>query len=131
MWAQVLRQWAVAAGHGPRRPKPKKTAKPKLGTEGEDTTMDAAGKLLLRLPPRFGPHTVKGAAWQARSQPWLHALALQLGDTARLPALGCCSWAWLLQQEPLHCVLPAVWAIFLKAQLAASMLFCMSACQQL
>lgn len=62
--AQVMRQWAIAAGHGRRRPRPKKESKAKLGTEGEDTATDAEGNLILRLPARFGPTTVKGAAWQ-------------------------------------------------------------------
>ena len=51
-------------GLGAKRPKPKKKAKPKLGTEGEDIIEDESGGLKLRLPARFGPTTVKGAAWQ-------------------------------------------------------------------
>ncbi|KAK9797439.1 hypothetical protein WJX73_004705 [Symbiochloris irregularis] len=66
-WPEVMRQWAIAAGHGRRRPRPRKEAKATLGTEGEDTAVDAEGNLILRLPARFGPTTVKGAAWQVLS----------------------------------------------------------------
>ena len=61
---QVLREFAIAAGLGRKRPKPCKEARPKMGTEGEDVVADEAGGLKLRLPPRFAVGTMKAAAWQ-------------------------------------------------------------------
>lgn len=60
----MLREFAVAAGLGRRRPKPRKEARPKMGTEGEDVVADESGGLKLRLPQRFAIGTVKAAAWQ-------------------------------------------------------------------
>ena len=63
---KVLRQFAVTAGLGRRRPKPKRETKAKLGTEGEDIVPDDGNgaTIKLRQPTRFGPGTVKAAAWQ-------------------------------------------------------------------
>lgn len=81
MLRQVLREFAIAAGLGRKRPKPRKEARPKMGTEGEDVVADEAGNLKLRLPPRYAVGTVKAAAWQVRlpsclgnaSALWTHA----------------------------------------------------------
>ena len=62
--AQVLREFAVAAGLGRRRRRERATGRPKMGTEGEDVVADEAGGLKLRMPLRLQPGTVKGAAWQ-------------------------------------------------------------------
>ena len=53
-------------GLGPKRPKPKKEVKPKMGTDGEDVYSDETGSLKLKLPVRFGIGTVKAAAWAVR-----------------------------------------------------------------
>ena len=37
--------------------------KPRMGSEGEDTYVDAHGVEHAKLPARFGVTTVKGAAW--------------------------------------------------------------------
>lgn len=63
----MLRQIAIVWGLGPKRPKPKKEVKPKMGTDGEDVIIDESGGLKLRLPVRFGVGTVKAAAWQVLS----------------------------------------------------------------
>ncbi|KAK9816480.1 hypothetical protein WJX72_000803 [[Myrmecia] bisecta] len=67
-WPEVLREFAIATGCGRKRPKAKKEARPKLGTEGEDIVADEGGGLKLRLPVRFGPGTVKAAAWQVLAE---------------------------------------------------------------
>lgn len=67
-WPEILRQLAIAAGHGPRRPKAGKDPKPKLGTEGEDIVVDESGGLRLKMPSRFAPGTVKAAAWQVLAE---------------------------------------------------------------
>lgn len=54
-WPEVLRQFAIAAGLGPPRPRAKKEARPKPGEVGDE--------LVLKLPPRFGEGTVKAAVW--------------------------------------------------------------------
>lgn len=66
-WPEVLRQQAIVWGLGPKRPKPKKEVKPKMGTDGEDIYTDDTGALKLKLPPRFGVGTVKAAAWAVNS----------------------------------------------------------------
>lgn len=63
-WPEILRQLAILWGLGPKRPKPKRELRPKMGTEGEDLKADEQGGLKLRLPPRLGIGTVKAAAWQ-------------------------------------------------------------------
>lgn len=65
-WPEVLRQQAIVWGLGPKRPKPKKEVKPKMGTDGEDVYADETGSLKLKLPVRFGIGTVKAAAWAVR-----------------------------------------------------------------
>ena len=65
-WPEVFRQLAIVWGLGPKRPKPKKEVKPKMGTDGEDVYADETGSLRLKLPPRFGIGTVKAAAWAVR-----------------------------------------------------------------
>jgi hypothetical protein len=46
----------IAAGHGSKRPKPKKEAQAKMGTEGEDVVEEAeGGALKLKLPSRLAP----------------------------------------------------------------------------
>ncbi|EIE24672.1 hypothetical protein COCSUDRAFT_46901 [Coccomyxa subellipsoidea C-169] len=67
-WPEVLREFAIAAGLGRKRPKPRKEARPKMGTEGEDVVADEAGNLKLRLPPRYAVGTVKAAAWQVLAE---------------------------------------------------------------
>jgi hypothetical protein len=64
-WPEVARQVAVAAGLGRRRPQPSREERPRMGVEGEDVVAAPGGgaRLQLRLPPRLGPGTVKGAAW--------------------------------------------------------------------
>lgn len=52
-WPEILRQLAIAAGRGPRKPKPGRDIKPKLGTEGEDVVVDESGGLRLRMPSRY------------------------------------------------------------------------------
>ena len=59
----MLRQLAIAAGAGGKRPRPKREPRAKMGTEGEDVVAREDGGLKLRLPARFGVGTVKGAAW--------------------------------------------------------------------
>lgn len=66
-WPEVLRQYAVVAGAGRRRPRAPKPVKAKFGTEGEDVLVDEAGGQRLRLPPRFSNGTMKAAAWQVRA----------------------------------------------------------------
>lgn len=61
---QVLREFAIAAGLGRKRPRPRKEARPKMGSEGEDVVADEAGGLKLHCPARFQPGTMKAAAWQ-------------------------------------------------------------------
>lgn len=51
-------------GLGQKRQKPRRGAKPKLGTEGEDVVKDEAGHVTLVVPARFGLGTVKGAAYK-------------------------------------------------------------------
>lgn len=63
-WPEVLRQLAVAAGLGGKRPRPRREARPKMGTEGEDVLVDTESGLKLSIPSRFGWGTVKAAAWQ-------------------------------------------------------------------
>ena len=63
---QVLRQMAISAGAGGKRPRPKREARAKMGTEGEDVVAKEDGGIKLRLPGRFGAGTVKGAAWAVR-----------------------------------------------------------------
>ncbi len=63
-WPEVLRQWGIVAGLGPKRAKPKREVKPKIGEDGEDVVDDKNGQLILRMPVRFDPGSVKGAAWQ-------------------------------------------------------------------
>ncbi len=49
-------QTMIAAGHGSKRPKPKKEAQAKMGTEGEDVVEEAeGGALKLKLPSRLAP----------------------------------------------------------------------------
>ncbi|MEW5303073.1 MAG: hypothetical protein WDW36_005801 [Sanguina aurantia] len=67
-WPEVLRQYAVVAGAGRRRPRAPKPVKPKFGTEGEDVLVDEAGGQRLRLPPRFSNGTMKAAAWQVLAE---------------------------------------------------------------
>lgn len=67
-WPEVLRQLAIAAGYGPRKPKPGRDVKPKLGIEGEDVIADESGSLRLKMPSRFAPGTVKAAAWQVLAE---------------------------------------------------------------
>jgi hypothetical protein len=62
--AQVLREFAIAAGLGRKRPRPRKEARPKMGSEGEDVVADEGGGLKLACPARFQPGTMKAAAWQ-------------------------------------------------------------------
>ena len=61
---QVLRELAIAAGLGRKRPRPRKEARPKMGSEGEDVVADEGGGLKLHCPARFQPGTMKAAAWQ-------------------------------------------------------------------
>ena len=63
---KVLREFAIAAGLGRKRPRPRKEARPKMGSEGEDVVADDAGGLKLACPARFQPGTMKAAAWQVR-----------------------------------------------------------------
>ncbi len=51
------------SGAGPKRAKPQRSGKPKLGTEGEDIQLGDNGQMSLKLPSRFGGGTVKAAAW--------------------------------------------------------------------
>ena len=64
---QVLREFAIAAGLGRKRPRPRKEARPKMGSEGEDVVADEGGGLKLHCPARFQPGTMKAAAWQVHS----------------------------------------------------------------
>lgn len=68
-WPEILRQMAIVWGMGPKRPKPKKEVKPKMGTDGEDVYADETGSLKLKLPVRFGIGTVKAAAWAVSLHP--------------------------------------------------------------
>lgn len=52
-WPEILRQLAIAAGRGPRKSKPGRDIKPKLGTEGEDVVVDESGSLRLKMPSRL------------------------------------------------------------------------------
>ena len=83
---KVLREFAIAAGLGRKRPRPRKEARPKMGSEGEDVVADDAGGLKLACPARFQPGTMKAAAWQVRrwqrARP--HALSLRQWVTQRL-----------------------------------------------
>ena len=49
-----------------QRPRLRTGAKPKMGKEGEDIVASgsADGDLSLRMPARYHPASVKGAAWQ-------------------------------------------------------------------
>ena len=60
----MLREFAIAAGLGRKRPRPRKEARPKMGSEGEDVVADEGGGLKLHCPARFQPGTMKAAAWQ-------------------------------------------------------------------
>eukprot|EP00803_Ostreobium_quekettii_P007554 evm.model.scf_591.1 EVM.evm.TU.scf_591.1 scf_591:13568-18861(-) len=62
-WPEILRQFMVAAGVGPRRPKSKRKARLKTGLEGEDVAQDSDGNLKLQMPTRFSSGSVKAAAW--------------------------------------------------------------------
>lgn len=61
---QVLREFAVTAGLGRKRPRGRRETRPKMGTEGEDVVVEEGGGLKLKMPTRYGPGTVKAAAWQ-------------------------------------------------------------------
>ena len=54
------------AGYGNKRPRVRKAAREKIGTEGEDVVADPSGGLKLRMPMRMGIGTVKAAAWHVR-----------------------------------------------------------------
>jgi hypothetical protein len=51
------------AGAGPKRVKPQRGGKPKVGVEGEDVAYSESGDIYLRMPARFGVGTMKAAAW--------------------------------------------------------------------
>lgn len=65
----MLREFAIAAGLGRKRPRLRKEARPKMGSEGEDVVADEAGGLKLHCPARFQPGTMKAAAWQVHPIP--------------------------------------------------------------
>jgi len=62
-WPEVLRQLAVALGHGRRRPRLTSSAARVVGTEGEDTVELGEGGLKLKMPGRMVPGTLKAGAW--------------------------------------------------------------------
>lgn len=74
---QVLREYAIAAGLGRKRPRPRKEARPKMGSEGEDVVAHEGGGLKLACPARFQPGTMKAAAWQV---PIPHSSAIRDGS---------------------------------------------------
>ncbi|GMH42842.1 hypothetical protein BSKO_10761 [Bryopsis sp. KO-2023] len=77
-WPEILRQFCIAAGLGPARPKPKREARPKIGSEGEDVVQDSNGAgLNLRIPSRFSPGSVKAAAWMVLSEAGPEGLTVQ------------------------------------------------------
>ncbi|KAK9817548.1 hypothetical protein WJX74_003802 [Apatococcus lobatus] len=67
-WPEVLRQWGIVTGLGPKRARPRRELKPKIGADGEDVVADDSGELKLRMPARFDPGSVKGAAWQVLTE---------------------------------------------------------------
>ncbi len=68
-WPEVLRQVAIIAGAGPKRVKPQREVKSKMGVEGEDVVQGEGGEISLRMPARFGGGTMKAAAWLVRNLP--------------------------------------------------------------
>mmetsp|Transcript_4546 Transcript_4546/g.12680 ORF Transcript_4546/g.12680 Transcript_4546/m.12680 type:complete len:1365 (+) Transcript_4546:425-4519(+) len=67
-WPEVLREMAIAAGHGRRRPENPATA-PQLGQEGEDVVDDSMDDgLRLRRPARLLAGTIRAAAWLVLSR---------------------------------------------------------------
>jgi hypothetical protein len=71
--------WANSggAGWGKQRPRLRTAAKPKMGKEGEDIVASgtADGDLSLRMPARYHPASVKGAAWQV-AKPFEYCIPL-------------------------------------------------------
>ena len=66
-WPEVLRQMAIVGRAGSTRPRSLRETKARLGVEGEDVLEDTeTGEVKLKLPVRFGPGSVKAAAWQVR-----------------------------------------------------------------
>eukprot|EP00884_Botryococcus_braunii_P016830 jgi/Botrbrau1/3830/Bobra.0183s0056.2 len=67
-WPEVLREFAITAGLGRKRPRVRRETRPKMGTEGEDVVVEEGGGLKLKMPTRYGPGTVKAAAWQVLTE---------------------------------------------------------------